>query len=53
MINKTTKQEQKALKKTLESKKKALEEIKSEKYKKKDVSNKEASDFLKKYAKKK
>ena len=39
--------------KTLESKKQALEEIKDQTYKKKNVSNKEASDFLKKYANKK
>ena len=50
---KNTATEQKNIRKTLESKKKALEEIKEEKYKKKDVNVKEASDFLKKYAKKK
>ena len=48
---KATKKSQKALKKTLESKKKALKEIEKSKYKKKDVGTKEASDFLKKYAK--
>ncbi len=41
------------LKKTLESKKKALKEIEKQKYKKKDVGIKEASDFIKKYSKKK
>ena len=45
--------QQKSLQKTLKSKKKVLEEIKEKKYKKKDVSNKEASDFLKNFAKKK
>ena len=50
---KNTGKEQEAMRKTLESKKKALEEIKEEKYKKKNVSTKEASDFLKKYANKK
>ena len=45
--------QQEAMRKTLESKKKALEEIKEEKYVKKDVGVKEASDFLKKYSKKK
>ena len=43
--------ETKAMKLTLASKKKALKEIKKQKYKKKDVGVKEASDFLKKYAK--
>ncbi len=42
-----------ALKKTLESKKQALKEIEKTKFKKKDVSAKDASDFLKKYSKKK
>jgi septal ring factor EnvC (AmiA/AmiB activator) len=45
--------QQKSLQKTLKSKKKVLEEIKEKKYKKKDVSTKEASDFLKNFAKKK
>ena len=45
--------QQKSLQKTLKSKKKALEEIKEKQYQKKEVSTKEASDFLKKYAKKK
>ena len=45
--------ETEAMKLTLASKKKALKEIKKQKYKKKNVSTKEASDFLKKYAKKK
>ena len=47
---KNTGKEQEATRKTLESKKKALEEIKEQKYVKKDVSKKEASDFLKKFA---
>ena len=50
---KNTGKEQEAMRKTLESKKKALEEIKEQKYVKKDVGVKEASDFLKKYSKKK
>jgi septal ring factor EnvC (AmiA/AmiB activator) len=50
---KKTEKSQKDLKKTLESKKKALEEIEKSKYKKKDVATKDASDYLKKYAKKK
>ena len=45
--------QQKSLQKTLKSRKKALEEIKEKQYQKKEVSTKEASDFLKKYAKKK
>ena len=45
--------QQKSLQKTLKSKKKALEEIKEKKYKKKDVSTKEASDFLKNFSKEK
>ena len=48
---KNTEKEQKTLRKTLKSKKKALEEIKEKKYKKKDVSTKEASDFLKNFSK--
>ena len=39
-----------ALEKTLESKKQALEEIKKTKFKKKDISAKDASNFLKKYS---
>ncbi len=50
---KKVKNKDKALKKTLESKKKALEEIEKTKFKKKDVSAKDASNFLKKYSKKK
>ena len=50
---KNTGKEQEVMRKTLESKKKALQEIKEEKYVKKDVGAKEASDFLKKFAKKK
>ena len=45
--------QQKSLQKTLKSKKKALKEIKEKKYKKKDVSTKEASDFLKNFSKEK
>ena len=48
---KNTEKDNKVLKRTLESKKKALKEIEKEKYKKKDVSTEEAADFLKKYAK--
>ena len=51
-INKTEKS-QMNLRKTLKSKKKALEEIKEKKYEKKDVSTKEASDFLKNFSKEK
>ena len=50
---KNTGKEQETIRKTLESKKQALEEIKEEKYKPRDVGVDEASDFLKKYAKKK
>jgi septal ring factor EnvC (AmiA/AmiB activator) len=50
---KNTDKKQKTLQKTLKSKKKALEEIKEKKYEKKNVSTKEASDFLKKFANKK
>ena len=49
---KSKQKQSKVLKKTLQNKKKALKEIEREKYKKKNVSVKEASDFLKKYAKK-
>ena len=45
--------QQKSLQKTLKSKKKALKEIKEKKYKKKDVSTKEAADFLKNFSKEK
>ena len=45
--------QQESLQKTLKSKKKVLEEIKEKKYKKKDVSTKEASDFLKNFSKEK
>ena len=45
--------QQKSLQKTHKSKKKVLEEIKEKKYKKKDVSTKEASDFLKNFSKEK
>ena len=45
--------QQKSLQKTLKSKKKVLKEIKEKKYKKKNVSTKEASDFLKNFSKKK
>ena len=38
------------IKKTLESKKQALKEIEKTKFKKKDVSIKDASNFLKKYS---
>jgi septal ring factor EnvC (AmiA/AmiB activator) len=50
---KNTNKKQKNLKKTLKSKKKVLEEIKEKKYKKKDVSTKEASNFLKNFSKEK
>ena len=49
---KNTNKKQKNLKKTLKSKKKVLEEIKEKKYKKKDVSTKDAADYLKKFSKK-
>ena len=49
---KNTGKEQEVMRKTLESKKKALQEIKEEKYVKKDVSTKEAADYLKKFAEK-
>ena len=45
--------QQKSLQKTLKSKKKVLEEIKEKKYKKKNVSTKEASNFLKNFSKEK
>ena len=42
-----------AIKKSLKSKKKALKEIKNQKFKKKDISAKDAANFLKKYKGKK
>ena len=48
---KATKKSQKAVKKSLENRKKALNDIKTKKYKKKKVSTKEASDFLKNFSK--
>ena len=50
---KNTDKSQKAIRKSLKSKRKAKKEIEQQKYKKKDVGKKEASDFLKKYSKKK
>ena len=50
---KNKKKESEAIKKSLKSKKKALEEIKNTKFKKKNIGKKEATDFLKKYSKKK
>ena len=50
---KNKKKSQKAIKKSLKSKKEALNDIKKKKYKKKKVSNKEASDFLKNFSKEK
>ena len=50
---KDKKKSQKAIKKSLENRKKALKEMKNKKYKKKKVSKKEASDFLKNFANKK
>ena len=52
-IIKKNKEETDAVKESLKNKKKALDEIKKKEYKYKNVSNKEASDFLKKYANKK
>ena len=52
-ILKEKKKSQKAIKKSLENKKKALNNIKNKKYKKKKVSKKEASDFLKNFSKEK
>ena len=49
---KNTGKEQEAMRKTLESKKQALKEIKEQKYVKKNISTKEAADYLKKFAKK-
>ena len=50
---KDKKKSQKAIKKSLKNKKKALNDIKNKKYKKKKVSKKEASDFLKNFSKEK
>jgi|TARA_R100000458_G_C8160953_1_gene165009 biopolymer transport protein ExbB/TolQ len=50
---KSAKKESDAIKKSLKSKKKALKEIKKSKLKKKDISVKDASNFLKKYKEKK
>ena len=53
-VNKSIKDKEKqsdAIKKSLESKKQALKEIEAQKYKKKDVGAKEASDFLKDFSK--
>ena len=50
---KDKKKSQKAIDKSLKSKKKALNDIKNKKYKKKKVSEKEASDFLKNFSKEK
>ena len=52
-LMKDKKKSQKAIKKSLDSKKKALNDIKKKKYKKKKVSKKEASDFLKNFSKEK
>ena len=48
---KKTEKLQKNVKKTLESKKKSLKDIEKSKFKKKDTGTKEASDFLKDFAK--
>ena len=45
------KSESKKVEKSLKEKKKKLSKIQKKKYKPKDVSSKEASDFLKKYSK--
>ena len=50
---KSAKKESDAIKKSLKSKKKALKEIKNQKFKKKDISAKDAANFLKKYKGKK
>ena len=50
---KSSEKQSEAIKKSLKSKKEALKEIESKKYKKKDISSKEASDFLKNYKGKK
>ena len=50
---KKTEKKKREVKKSLESKKKDLKNIEKSKYKKKNVGAKEASDFLKKYSKKK
>jgi len=49
----SVKEESDAIKKSLKSKKKALKEIKNQKFKKKDISAKDAANFLKKYKGKK
>ena len=48
-----TEKESDAIRKSLESKKEALKEIEKSKYKKKDVSSKDASNFIKNYKGKK
>ena len=48
---KDKKKSQKAINKSLDTKKNALKNIKNKKYKKKKVSNNEASDFLKNFSK--
>ena len=50
---KKTEKKTREVKKSLESKKKNLKNIKNKKYKKKKVSKKEASDFLKNFSKEK
>ena len=50
---KSVEKQSEEIKKSLKSKKEALKEIESKKYKKKDVSAKDASDFLKNYKEKK
>ena len=50
---KKTEKKKREVKKSLESKKKSLKKTKNKKYKKKDVSTKEASDFLKNFSKEK
>ena len=50
---KSTEKQSEEIKKSLKSKKQALKDIKKQEYKKKNIGKKEASDFLKKYSKKK
>ena len=50
---KSTEKQSKEIKKSLKGKKEDLKKIESKKYKKKDVSSEDASDFLKNYSKKK
>ena len=50
---KSAKKQGDAIEKSLKSKKKALKEIKNKKFKKKDISAKDATNFLKKYKGKK